>query len=123
MLKASIQEAYARGELVPAGATVVAYDSTQQSYLDLKSGRIHAVVVDKFEGRGGFIDTPDGKGFAFVGPDLTDVRYFGTGAGIALRKQDTDLRERFNVALKSIRANGTWKKIADQYFDFDIYGK
>ena len=122
VLKASIQEAYAKGELAPAGATVVAYDSTQQSYLDLKSGRIDAVVVDKFEGRGGFIDTPDGKGYAFVGPDLTDVKYFGTGAGVALRKQDTDLRERFNVALKSIRANGTWKKIADKYFDFDIYG-
>jgi len=123
VLKASIQEKYAKSELSKAGADVVSYDSTQQSYLDLKSGRLDAVVVDKFEGRGGFIDTPEGKGFAFVGPDLTDVRYFGTGAGIAVRKEDGDLRDRFNVALKAIRANGTWKKVADKYFDFDIYGK
>lgn len=123
VLKASIQEKYAKGELAKAGATVVSYDSTQQSYLDLKSGRVDAVVVDKFEGQGGFLSTPDGKGFAFVGPDLTDVRYFGTGAGVAVRKEDTDLRDRFNAALKTIRANGTWKKIADQYFDFDVYGK
>ena len=57
------------------------------------------------------------------GPDLADEKYFGSGAGIAMRKEDIDLRDRFNVALKTIRANGTWKKIADKYFDFDIYGK
>ena len=120
VLKASIQEAYAKAVL--KDSSVVSYDSTQQSYVDLKSGRLDAVVVDKFEGRGGFIDTPDGKGYAFVGPDLTDPKYFGTGAGIAIRKSDTDLRDRFNAALKTIRANGTWKKLADKYFDFDIYG-
>ena len=123
VLKASVQETYAKGELAKAGATVVSYDSTQQSYLDLRSGRLDAVVVDKFEGRGGFVDTPDGKGFAFVGPDLVDPKYFGTGAGIAVRKTDADLRDRFDVALKAIRANGTWKKVADRYFDFDVYGK
>lgn len=122
-LKASIQERYAEGELAKAGAIVVAYDSTQQSYLDLRSGRIDAVIVDKFEGQGGFLSTPEGRGYGFVGPDLTDVRYFGTGAGVAVRKEDADLRDRFNVALKTIRANGTWKKIADKYFTFDIYGK
>ena len=122
VLKASIQETYGKAVLAPAGATVVSYDSTQQSYLDLKSGRIDAVVVDKFEGKGGFLDTPDGRGFAIVGPELTDPKYFGTGAGIAVRRSDHDLRDRFDVALKAIRANGTWKKIADKYFDFDIYG-
>jgi arginine/ornithine transport system substrate-binding protein len=123
VLKASIQETYAKAELAPAGATVIGYDSTQQSYLDLKSGRLDAVVVDKFEGKGGFIDTPDGRGYAFIGPELTDPKYFGTGAGIAVRKSDGELRDRFNGALKAIRADGTWKKIADHYFDFDIYGK
>jgi arginine/ornithine transport system substrate-binding protein len=122
VLKASVQETYAKAVLAPAGVSVVSYDSTQQSYIDLKSGRIDAVVVDKFEGKGGFLDTPDGKGFAFVGPELTDPKYFGTGAGIAIRKSDADLRDRLNVALKTIRANGTWKKVADKYFDYDIYG-
>jgi arginine/ornithine transport system substrate-binding protein len=122
VLKASVQETYGHAVLGPAGVTVVSYDSTQQSYLDLKSGRIDAVVVDQFEGKGGFLDTPEGKGFAFVGSPLTDPKYFGTGAGIAVRKSDADLRDRFNVALKTIRANGTWKKVSDKYFDYDIYG-
>jgi arginine/ornithine transport system substrate-binding protein len=122
VLKASIQESYAKGVLAPAGATVVSYDSTQQSYLDLKSGRLDAVTTDKYEGRGGFLDTPEGKGFAAVGPELTDPKWFGTGVGIAIRKSDTDLRDRFNVALKTIRANGTYDKLAKKYFDFDVYG-
>jgi arginine/ornithine transport system substrate-binding protein len=122
VLKASVQESYAKAVLGPAGATVVSYDSTQQSYLDLKSGRLDAVVVDKYEGQGGFLESPDGKGFAAIGPELVDPKWFGSGAGIAIRKSDTDLRDRFNVALKTIRANGTYDRIAAKYFNFDVYG-
>ena len=121
VLKASTQESYAKGVLVPAGANVVSYDSTQQSYVDLKSGRLDAVVADKLEGLGGFIDTPDGRGFSFAGPALVDPKYLGRGAGVAVRKTDADLRDRFNAALKTIRANGVWKKVNDKYFKFDIY--
>ncbi len=122
-LKASVQETYAKRVLAPAGAVVVSYDSTQQSYLDMKSGRLDAVVADKVEGRIGFLDTPEGKGYAVAGPDLDDPKYFGSGSGIAIRKEDADLRDRLNAALRTIRANGTWKKISDRYFDFDIYGR
>jgi ABC-type amino acid transport substrate-binding protein len=40
--------------------------------------------------------------------------------GIAFRKNDDALRERVNAALKAIRANGTYQKLAAQYFDFDV---
>jgi ABC-type amino acid transport system permease subunit len=40
-----------------------------------------------------------------------------------VRKADTDLQARFNAAIKAIRANGTYKKIQDKYFDFDVYGR
>ena len=46
----------------------------------------------------------------------------GYGAGVALRKTDTALRDEFNAAIKAIRANGVYKKINDKYFEFDIYG-
>ncbi|MFN7222224.1 MAG: transporter substrate-binding domain-containing protein, partial [Burkholderiales bacterium] len=38
------------------------------------------------------------------------------------RKSDTALRDEFNAAIAALRSNGTYKKIQDKYFDFDVYG-
>ena len=46
----------------------------------------------------------------------------GGGVGIAFRKGEDALRMQVNAALKAIRADGTYKKLADQYFDFDVSG-
>lgn len=46
----------------------------------------------------------------------------GPGAGVGLRKEDTDLKELFNKALAEIIADGTYKTINDKYFSFDVYG-
>ena len=46
----------------------------------------------------------------------------GHGAGIAIRKGENELREKFNAAIKAIRANGKYKEINDKSFDFDAYG-
>ncbi len=70
----------------------------------------------------GLLKTDQGKGFAFVGPSYSDEKWFGQGAGIAIRKSDNDLRDQLNAAIAAIRANGTWDKLAAKYFDFDIYG-
>ena len=39
------------------------------------------------------------KGYAFVGPQLTDAKYFGEGVGIAVRKGDSELAGKFNAAI------------------------
>ena len=44
----------------------------------------------------------------------------GSGVGIAFRKGEDALREKVNVALKTIRADGSYKRLSGQYFDFDI---
>ncbi|WP_353886490.1 transporter substrate-binding domain-containing protein [uncultured Spongiibacter sp.] len=41
---------------------------------------------------------------------------------MAIRKSDTDLQKMLNDAIAAIRANGTYKKINDKYFGFDVYG-
>lgn len=70
----------------------------------------------------GFLKTDAGKGFAFVGPSFTDVKYFGDGVGIAVRKGDKKNADRINAAIDAIRANGKYKEIEKKYFNFDIYG-
>ena len=71
----------------------------------------------------GFLKTDAGKGFVFVGPEYNDPKYFGGGAGIAVRKGDSALEKQFNDAIVAIRANGKYKQVQDKYFKFDVYGE
>jgi arginine/ornithine transport system substrate-binding protein len=122
VLKGSTQEKYAMGELKPAGVTVTPYEAQDQVYLDIKSGRLDGTVADVVEVQGGFLGKPEGKNYGFVGSELNMPKYFGTGAGIALRKGETALKGELNAAIKTIRANGTYKKLNDKYFKIDVYG-
>jgi len=117
VLKGSTQEKYAKGELAGAGVEIIAYEAQDQVYLDIKAGRLDGTVADVVEVKGGFLDTPDGKDYVFVGKPLGKfVNYFGDGAGIAVRKQDTDLRTMLDKGITSLRTNGTWQTINDKYF-------
>ncbi len=40
--------------------------------------------------------------------------------GIAIRKNEDALKTKVNEALAGIMADGTYKKLAEQYFDFDV---
>jgi arginine/ornithine transport system substrate-binding protein len=126
VLKASTQEKYAMGELQPVGATIVAYDAQDQVYLDIKSGRLDGTVADVVEVNGGFLSTPDGKDYACAGariPVEFDAKYFGAGAGIAVRKEDTALRDALDAGIKAIRDSGKWKELAEKHVPgVDIWG-
>jgi arginine/ornithine transport system substrate-binding protein len=122
VLKGSTQEKYAMGELKPAGVVVVPYEAQDQVYLDIRAGRLDGTVADKVEVNGGFLRKEEGKGYGFVGPNLSDRKYYGDGVGVALRKGQGELKGQLNAAIKAIRANGTYDKIAKKYFDFDVYG-
>lgn len=99
------------------------YAKQDEVFLDMVSGRLDAAVVDSVAADQGFLKTPSGKGFGFIGPAFTDAKYFGTGAGIALRKSDTELLGRVNKAIAEMRKDGTYKKIQQKYFSFDVYGE
>ncbi|MFT7116870.1 MAG: arginine/ornithine transport system substrate-binding protein [Rhodoferax sp.] len=123
VLKGSTQEKYAIGELKPVGVEVIAYDAQDQVYLDIRSGRLDGTVADFVEVNGGFLSKPEGQDYTLVGPELYIEKYYGIGVGIALRKGETALKNELNGAIKAIRNNGTYKKINDKYFTFDVYGK
>ena len=99
------------------------YASQDDAYLDMAAGRLDFLLADSVALSDGFLKKPEGKDFEFVGPDMTDVRWFGEGVGVACRKKDKDLVEMFNKAIDQIRADGTYKKIQDKYFDFNVYGE
>ena len=105
------------------GATIKRYASQDEAYMDLVAGRVDMLLADSIAIDGGFLKKPEGQDYQFIGPELTDKKWFGEGSGIACRKQDKDLVEMFNKAIVQIRSDGTYQKIQDKYFDFDVYGE
>lgn len=123
VLKGSTEADFAEKYYLKAGATVQRYESTQESYLDIVSGRIDAIIGNLVEMKIGFLSKPEGKPFEFSKYELKDQAVLGYGTGAAMRKQDVQLKTAFNDAIKTVRSNGSYKKIADKYFDFDVYGQ
>ena len=101
---------------------IKSYGTQDEAYLDFTAGRIDLLLADSVALDDGFLKTDAGKDAEFVGPDFADPKWFGEGAGIAIRKDDMDLQKLLNDAITAIRANGTYKKINDKYFEFDVYG-
>ena len=99
------------------------YGTQDEAYLDLTAGRVDMLLADSVALSDGFLKKPEGADYQFIGPDLADPKWFGDGAGIAIRKGDTDLVEKFNMAIDKIRSDGTYKAIQDKYFDFNVYGE
>ena len=113
---ATTQADYATDKYGAAGADVKLYPTNDEATADLQTGRLDALISDKFV----VVDwlNKAGKECCRL---LGDVPGTETEAGIAIRKGDDALRERFNGAIKAIVADGTYGKIVAKYFPFDIY--
>ena len=98
------------------------YNTQEDVFADLVAGRLDMQVNNTLQAIDGFLSTPEGEGFAFLGEDLDDVACLGEGTGIAVRKGDP-LADELSAAILAIRANGTYQAINDQYFSIDIYGQ
>ena len=97
------------------------YGTQDEAYLDAIAGRVDLLLADSIAMKDGFLKTDKGKGWEFVGPGFSDPKYFGVGAGIAVRKGDRELAKLFSLAIKVIRANGVYHRINGKYFAFDVY--
>ena len=97
------------------------YGTQDEAYLDAISGRVDLLLADSIAMDDGFLKTDKGKGWEFVGPGYSDPKYFGVGAGIAVRKSDGELAKLFSLAIKVIRSNGVYHMINGKYFAFDVY--
>ncbi|KQZ98469.1 amino acid ABC transporter [Mesorhizobium sp. Root157] len=102
-------------------STVKPYPTAQEYQLDLANGRLDA-VNDDIVVLSQWLDSPDGACCKLVGTITPVEDIHGPGAGIAIRKGETELRDQFNAAIDAIRANGKYKEINDKYFKFDVYG-
>lgn len=112
----STQGMYAEDVYGKAGADVRLYPTPDEAGSDLISGRLDAIVHDKFP----LLEWLQ-KNSEDCCKLLGDIPGTEGNTSIALRKGDDALRERFNQAIKDIRADGTYQTISERYFGTDIY--
>jgi polar amino acid transport system substrate-binding protein len=97
-------------------ADIKLYPTQDDAYLDLAAGRVDAVLADVGPSNL-WLASDDGQCCGFVGEAVVKDDLIG----IALRKDDPDLKAMFNKAIADIVADGTYAKINEKYFPFSIY--
>lgn len=101
---------------------ITPFPTLPEAIQGLRDGKVRLVFGDALALDRDFLRAEGGQDLAFLGPSLVDPEWFGEGVGIALRKEETALRQALNGALARLRADGRYQTIADRYFSFDIYG-
>lgn len=123
VIQGSLQESYAKSEWLPAGVVIQSYQTQDQVFMELISGRLDASFQASAQGDIGLLQKPQGKDFAFVGEPITDKSIIGNGVAIGIRKNDTALREQIDGAIAALRKSGEYDRIARRYFSYDVYGE
>lgn len=101
-------------------ASIVRFETLPQAVAALATGGVDLVMADALALDRGVLRTREGAGLELCGPSYTDPRWFGHGAGIAVKKGNRELVERLDRALAALRAKGEHARIAKAYFGFDI---
>lgn len=112
---------YTQAHYESMASGVKTYQDFNEHNQDLVAGRVDAVVGDGLA-FADFLASDAGQAFE-IKASLSDEKIFGPGVGAGIRKEDAELVEKFNAAIKQIREDGTYEEISKKYFDFDIYGE
>jgi lysine-arginine-ornithine-binding protein len=99
---------------------VLLVDKETAVYLELAAGRGDVAFGSSVVSGEAFLKQPEGAGFAQVGEAIFLTEGADGGVGIALRKGEEELKAKVNAALAEIMADGSYKTMADKYFEFDI---
>lgn len=106
----TIQAAYAE-ENLSADNTVVSFGTADQAMADLAAGNLDTILAD-----GAYLEpvvAASGGALEFVGEDVM----IGNGVGAGLRKDEAELKTKFDDALTALKADGTVDKLIAQWFE------
>lgn len=95
------------------------YPTQEEANLDLANGRLDYIIADKVA----LVDFLKGQGkdcCKLIADVKRDPAIHGDGVAIAMRKEDTALMDMFNKAIDESLKDGTHKKVAAKWFEFDI---
>jgi octopine/nopaline transport system substrate-binding protein len=114
---ATIQLEFLNRYLADKGVTIRTYQATAETYQDLQNGRVDAVMAS-VSNLATFVQKNSGIA-TISGPRLIGG-VIGQGSAIVLRKNDAELQELFNKALRSLAQDGTLQDLSKKWFGLDL---
>lgn len=96
-------------------ASVRVYKTAPERDLDLANGRIDATFDDVT-----YYTANSDKSPVVIAGTLIAGPIWGPGEGLAFRKQDADLKAKFDTAIADALKDGTVKKLSDKWFKTDV---
>jgi polar amino acid transport system substrate-binding protein len=98
-------------EKYPNVTDILNYTSDEENFIAANQGRTDGLVTSRFVG----LEAPEEYNLVPVGDLL-----YTENIGIAIRKEDTELLDNLNDALKTIIDNGKYDEISQKYFGCNI---
>ena len=112
-------EAYLR-QFFPA-VTAITFSTVEAARAALRNGTVDALFADAVSSSLWLGGTEAAGCCEFAGGPYTESRFFGAGAGIAVRKTDPRLRQALDYALVRLTAQGRYAELYLKYFPLGIY--
>jgi octopine/nopaline transport system substrate-binding protein len=98
--------------------TMREYRTTEEHDLDLANGRLDAIFV-AISAMTATAEKPEFRGLGPVGPRVSGG-VLGRGVAVGIRKADNDLVTMFNTAIQAALADGTVRRLSEQWFKVDM---
>ncbi|ALI56458.1 transporter substrate-binding domain-containing protein [Celeribacter marinus] len=96
------------GYVAETGATLVEFATLDDTIAAVKNGEVDGVFADK----DALVPFVEEQGFMFAGDDVP----LGGGIGLGVRESDTELKDKFNAAIDSMKADGSLNALLVKYF-------
>lgn len=116
VIEGTQQDAYLRNIPAERRLTVVAYKTMAEILPALQDGTADISLLPMMSTYAMISREPPGR-FTFVGPAVVD-RGLGGSVHIILPKQKEDVLQQVDQAIVALRADGTYQRIARQFFPF-----
>lgn len=94
-----------------SGGTVVEFSTTDEMVAAVKNGEADAMLADS-SFLADIIDASNGE-LAFIGDQVS----IGGGVGMGIRESDTELKDKMNAAITSMKEDGTLSELIAKWFD------
>lgn len=106
---ATIQSAY----IAESGATLLEFATADETIAAVQNGEVDAVFAD-YDFLAPVVEASGGA-LMFVGEEVA----LGGGVGMGIRESDNELRDKFNAAIDSMKADGSLNALIAKWFGED----